>query len=157
MKDYNFTMELNFNKVDYDGDLSDFSEDELRELVGEFETAQDSNVAEFEKAVEATDEIDESTIEDFEAAREALIEDITGAEDFDEVPLTEEKLEDEDFSDLQNWKEFVAGGEPGDEADESSEGEGDFDDMGQKSPMETDEETEDFVEAELGDVPGLNL
>jgi hypothetical protein len=153
-------MDLSFNKVDYDGELAEFSEDELRELISEFETAQDSNVAEFEKAVEATDEIDDSTIEDFEQARASLIGEITGAEAFDEVPLTEEMLEDEDFSDLQEWREFVSGGESetepeGDEADEGDEG--DFDDFGTKSPSESGENTEDFVEDELGQMPGLCL
>jgi sulfite reductase alpha subunit-like flavoprotein len=148
-------MDLNFNKVTYDGELSDFSEDELRETIREFETAQESNVAEFEKAAEATDGVDESTIEDFEDAREDLIEDITEAEAFDEVPLTEDKLEDEDFSDLQDWKAFVAETDT-DEADEG-DGEGDFDDMGQEAPTNPDEDSEDFVEDQLGEMPGFSL
>ena len=149
-------MNLNFNKVGYDGELSDFSEDELRELVREFETAQDSNVAEFEKAAEALDEVDDSTIEDFEDARESLIEDITEAEAFGEVPLSEDSLEDADFSELQDWRDFVAEQATDDGGDEGGEGEG-FDDFGQKSPTDTEDETEDFVEKELNGIQGLNL
>jgi len=145
-------MELNFNQVSYEGDLSDFSEDELRETVREFETAQDSNVAEFEKAAEALDEVDDSTIEDFEDARQSLIEDITEAEAFGEVPLSEDSLEDADFSELQDWRDFVAE----QATDEGGEDEG-FDDFGQKSPADPDDETEDFVEEELGSIQGLNL
>lgn len=148
-------MELNFNKVTYDGDLAEFSEEDLRELISEFETAQESNVAEFEKAAEATDGVDESTIKDFETARSALIADITEAEAFDKVPLTEETLKDEDFSDLQDWKEFVADQESGSESE--TENEGDFNDFGQESPTNTDDETEDFVEEELGSMRGVIL
>ena len=148
-------MELNFNQVSYEGDLADFSEDELRELISEFETAQDSNVAEFEKAAEAMDEVDESTIEDFEDARESLIEDITEADAFDEVPLTEDALEDSDFSELQDWRDFVSEQAADDGGDES--GEGDFDDMGKKSPTDPEDETEDFVEQELNGIQGLNV
>jgi hypothetical protein len=146
-------MDLNFNKVSYDGDLADFSEEELQELVEEFQTAQESNVAEFEKAAEALDEVDDSTIEDFEKARERLIGDITEAEAFDEVPLTEAALEDADFSELQEWRDFVA--EQDTESDEDEDAE--FDDMGKESPVVDGDEDEDFVEEQLGDVPGLNL
>jgi len=154
-------MELNFNRVSYDGDLADFSEEQLRELVSEFETAQESNVAEFETATEALDEVDESVIEDFEDAREGLIGDITEAEAFDEVPVSEGILRDTEttsFTDLQNWKNFVAeaGDENGSDPDEP-EGGGSFDDFGQKSPTDPDDETEDFVERELGSMRGVNL
>jgi hypothetical protein len=145
-------MNLDFTKVSYDGDLSDFSEDELKELIEEFESAQDSNVAEFETAAEALDEVDSSNIEDFEEARATLIEDVVGAEAFDEVPVTEETLEDEEatsFSDLQDWKEFVAQEEDSEDSDAT------FEDMGTKSPV--DGEGADFVDEALGDMPGLNL
>lgn len=151
-------MNLNFTKVSYDGDISDFSEDELKTLVEEFESAQDSNAAEFETAAEALDEVDSSNIEDFEEARTTLIADIVEAEAFDDVPVTEDTLEDEEttsFSDLQDWKDFVS--EQDIEPDED-EGEGTFDDMGTKSPVEDQSgEGADFVEGELETMPGINL
>jgi hypothetical protein len=149
-------MDLNFNQVSYDGEIGDFSEDELRELISNFEDAQESNVAEFKQAVEALNDVDESKIEDFEKAREDLIEDVTEAEAFEDVPLTEDALEDSDFSELQEWRDFVEAqaepeGEAGDEDDE-----GDFNDFGQKAPVDDGEDDEDFVEDVLNDVPGLN-
>jgi hypothetical protein len=154
-------MELNFNRVTYDGDLADFSEEQLRELVSEFETAQESNVADFEAATEALDEVDESVIEDFEDAREALIEDITEAEAFDEVPVSEDVLRDSEatsFADLQDWKEFVAkAGTEGSDDSDGRESEGGFDDFGRKSPTDPDGEAEGFVERELGSMQGINL
>jgi hypothetical protein len=150
-------MNLDFTKVSYEGDLSDFSEDELLELVSEFEDAQESNVAEFEKAAEATTDIDESTVEDFEDAREALIGEIVEAESFDEIPLTEDKLAEEDFSDLQDWKDFIdtSGGEV---ENESGDGGSDFDDMGTPSPTsEGGDEEADFAEEALENVQGVNL
>lgn len=149
-------MELNFNKVTYDGELSDFSEDELRELVTEFETAQESNVAEFEQVAEATEDIDESTIEDFEDARDSLIAEITEAEAFDEVPLTEEQLTEEDFSGLQEWADFVAETDTDEPETDEDVDEGEFDDMGTKAPVD-DEDSYDFVEDELAEIQGLNL
>lgn len=146
-------MDLSFNKVDYDGELSDFSKDELRDLVGEYEKAQDSNVAEFKRAAEAADNVDESVIEDFEDARATLIDDITEADAFEDVPLTEDQLESSDFSELQEWKDFVAG----DDADSGEDDEQDFDDFGQRSETSGEEDAEDFAEKTLGGMPGLKL
>jgi hypothetical protein len=151
-------MNLEFDKVTYDRELADFSEEDLRELVTKFEDAQESNVAEFETAAEAVDGIDESTIEDFEDARGALIEDITESEDFDDVPLTEDKLEQEDFSALRDWKQFVQSAETDTDPDEESgDGEGEFNDMGTKSPKQDDSEDETFAEDALDSVQGLSL
>lgn len=152
-------MDFDITKVTIDGDVDDLSEEQLRELVGKFQDAQESNVAEFERAAEAMDEVDEDTIEDFEQARESLIEEIADAEAFGEVPLDEEDLEDEDFSDLQDWREFVAGGGAGgdDPEDDEPEEDAEFDDFGTESPADPGDDEYDFVEEELQDVPGLSL
>lgn len=148
-------MDFDITKVSIDGSVDDLSEEQLRELVNKFQDAQDSNVAEFEKAAEAAGDIDESTIEDFEQAKQGLIDDITSSEDFEEVPLSESALEDSDFSELREWKSFVLGVE---DEDDTPEGGEDFDDMGKKSPKNTDEDGDpDFVEEQLGDMPGLQL
>jgi hypothetical protein len=149
-------MDLNFTKVSYDGELDEFSEEDLRELVTKFEDAQDSNVAEFETATEAITDVDEETIEDFEQAREVLVEEIVEAETFDEVPLGREALEDADFSELQDWRDFVAGTpDGGDQGDEAGEAEADGD-FGQEAPIKPDEdETEDFADEAIGNIPGL--
>lgn len=151
-------MDLNFTKVTYDGELTDFSEDELRELVGEFESAQDSNAAEFETAAEVIDEIDSSTMEDFEDARDTLIEEITGAEAFDEVPLSEDHLSDKEvtsFSELREWRDFVAEETPKSE-DETDSSDVEFDDFGTQSPTDGEEASE-FVDETVDSIPGVNV
>jgi hypothetical protein len=149
-------MDLNFKQISYDGELADFSEEDLRELVGEYEEAQESNVAEFEQAAEALGEYDEETIEDFEEAREALIEDIVAADTFDEVPVGSDTLETADFSELQEWQDFVA--ETPDETDAVEDEDGStVDDFGTKGAVkETGDET-DFADEALESMPGLEL
>jgi hypothetical protein len=151
-------MDLNFTQVTYDGELADFEAERLREIIREFENAQESNVAEFEDAADALDGVDEK-IEDFAEARQALLDDITEAEAFDEVPLTEEALEEQSFGQLQEWHDFVAdhGVETGDETDEADESGSDFDDFGTKSPTPDDEDDEDFAEDALSEMQGVNF
>lgn len=153
--------DLSFNKVTYDGDLTDFSADELRELVREFENAQESNVAEFETAADALEGVEQTDIEEFADARDALIESITDADAFSEVPLSADALTDCTFGELQEWKEFVsqgdamAGGCSGPAPEDTEDKE--FEDMGQDAP--THEETDDdaaFADKYL-DINGVNL
>jgi len=151
-------MDFDITKVTIDGSVSDLSEDQLRKLVDEFQEAQESNVAEFERLAEEYDDIDDDVIQDFEDARTALIGEITEAETFDEVPLSEDALEDAEFSELQDWRDFVSEQETEDaEDDPEGEGEGTFDDFGKRSPADDGDDTEAFVEDALGDVQGLNL
>lgn len=148
-------MELDFNRVNYDGDLSDFDAEELRELVSEFESAQESNLAEFETAAEELDEVEKAVPEEYEAARADLIEDITEAETFDQVPLSEEDLEDEDFASLRDWLDFVQDAASEDE-DETDEEDGEFDDMGKEAPVNDPEDgVPEFAKRKLGDMQGV--
>lgn len=149
-------MNFDITKVSIDGAVDDLSEEQLRELVSKFEDAQESNVAEFERAAEEMPDIEESKIEDFEDARRALIEEIVEADTFDEVPLGEGALVDCTFSELQEWSDFVTENISGsaDEADETDDG--GFNDFGQKAPT-GDDETTDFADKELENVPGLKL
>jgi hypothetical protein len=142
-------MNFDITKVTIDGAVDDLSEDQLRELVSKFEDAQESNVAEFERAAEEMPEIKASKIEDFEKAREGLIGEIAGAEAFDEVPVTEDALEDCSFGELQEWDEFVS-------EKLRDDSDGDFDDFGRRSPEGEGDET-DFADEELENVPGLQL
>lgn len=120
---------MDFTKVTYDGDLSEFSDEELRELIREFEDAQDSNVAEFEQAAE---QLEEANFDEYEEARSDLIGEITEAEQFDEVPLSEDELEDADFSELRDWNEFVS-----DQDDDKQ-----FDDIGEDADLKDDNDGE---------------
>jgi hypothetical protein len=147
-------MDLNFNKVTYDGDLADFDADELRELVGEFENAQESNVAEFETAAEALDGVDEAGIEEFADARGSLIESITDADAFSEVPLSEDALDNCTFGELQDWQDFVSESVDADEDDDSEQ---EFDDMGSEAPTHGDDDADaEFAEKYL-DISGVNF
>jgi len=153
-------MDLNFTRVNYEDDLTEFSEEDLRELVSEYEDAQKANVAEFEAAAEALDDVDEETISDFEDARASLIEEITGAEAFDEVPLTESALGDASFGELREWRDFVAeNGDEEDETDGEDNEDGVFENQGKKAPINEggDDDTPEFVEDALDDIQGLNL
>jgi len=150
-------MDFDITKVTIDGSVSDLSEEQLRKLVDEFQEAQESNVAEFERLAEEYDDVDDAVIEDFEDARTALIGEITEAETFDEVPLSEDALEDAKFSELREWREFVSEDTENDEEAEGGEADESFEDFGTRSPKDGGDETEAFVEDALGDVQGLNL
>ena len=152
-------MDFDITKVTIDGSVDDLSDEQLRELVGKFQDAHESNVAEFERASEALDGVDEDNIEDFETAREGLFEEITEAEAFDEVPLSEEALEDSSFSELQEWRDFVLDQESSEDSSDTENGEGEeFDDFGSKSPTNPeDDEVEEFVEDTIGTMQGVNL
>lgn len=148
--------ELNFNRVTYDDELSEFDKDELVELAREFEEAQESNVAEFERAAEALDGVDEQSISEFEEARESLVDEIVEADDFSEVPLSEEQLGDCSFDQLREWKEFVADSTEDSDNDEDGDGsEADFEDMGNQGPTHEEADDAEFADEHLGDVPGL--
>jgi hypothetical protein len=148
-------MNFDITKVSIDGDVDDLTEEQLRELVSKFQDAQESNVAEFSEAVEEIPDVEESTIEDFEQAREDLVEEITEAEKFDEVPLSEDSLENCDFSDLRDWKEFVTAEDVEDDTDDS--GADDFDDFGKKAPVDDEGGESDFAEDALDEMQGLTL
>lgn len=143
-------MDLTFKTINYDGELADFSEEELRELVGKFEQAEEANVAEFEKAVSAAEDTVDTS--EYDEACETLVDEITDHENFDEVPVGEEILEDADFEDLREWREFVAD----DEGESESEQDGEFDDFGTRSPTETGDDT-DFADDAVGEMSGVNL
>ena len=149
--EFNSTMELNFTRVTHEDNLGDFSEDELRELIREYEDAQDANVAEFESVAETLDGVDASNISEFESARATLIENITDAPRFSEIPISEAGLEEATFGELQDWLEFVS--EKGANSDDG----GEFDDYGNKAPVNDDEGASDFAEETLSGMQGLSL
>lgn len=125
-------MDLNFTKVTYDGDLSEFSEDDLRQLISEFENAQESNVAEFNQAADKLDEVEEIDYEEYEDARSALIGEITEADAFEDVPITEDELDAADFGKVRDWHNFVASAD----TDTDDDTETDFDDVGKDAPLD---------------------
>jgi hypothetical protein len=148
-------MDLNFSEVTVEKDLSEFSEDELRELIAKFQKAQEANVEEFQRAVEAVEDTD-GGVEEFNKSVNELIEEITEHEQFDQVPLSEDELSDLGFLKLRDWREFVADLGESDEADDETEPD-DFDDFGTRSPSPDDEPDKEFADEHLSEVQGIAL
>jgi len=142
-------MDLNFTKVTYDGDLSDFDADDLRELIKEFENAQESNVAEFNEAADKLDEVEDFDLDEYQDAKSDLIGDITEADAFEDVPLTEGDLEDADFGTVREWHDFVSS-QATDEGDE--DGDADFDDMGEDPDLDGGDGGEGEFDSDLVEV-----
>lgn len=162
---------MDFNKVNYDGDLEDRDQDDLIDLVEDFEKAQEANVAEFETAQEqlqdALDDDDASfedvfgEVKDFASAKADLIGEVTEFDSFAESPLTEADLEDATFSKVREHYAYFADldaeadarGGGGDEGGED----GEFSDMGQRAPTNDDvDDDEEFARRHLGGMPGFN-
>lgn len=149
-------MDISFNRVTYDGDLSDLSEDEKDEVIREFENAQESNVAEFERAAETLDEVDETDIEEFADAKAELASEVTEAEAFDDVPLTEDELADASFSKVREWHEFVSETADGADGETDEDDDKDFDEMGKQGPTHGDDKEFDSDLADrVDEIPGL--
>ena len=124
-------MNLDFTEIEFDSDLADLDEDELADLVREYQEAQESNRANFEEATE--------TLDDFEEFDDSLTERVT-----DETSLPESEAERLSFS----GKRDLLGGLEDDETEvEGDDGGEEFDDMGgQKGETNPDDETEsEFV------------
>lgn len=129
-------MDLSFTKVTFDGDLAEFSEDELRGLISEFENAQESNVAEFNQAASKLDEVESLDLDEFQDAKDDLIGEITEADSFEAVPLTADELEAADFGKVRDWHDFVQA-----QADDEA-ADADFEDMGEDPPVDDGDDGE---------------
>ncbi|AGC34280.1 hypothetical protein M193_gp011 [Halorubrum tailed phage 7] len=155
---------MNFNKVNYDGDLGDADEEALRSLVSDFEKAQEANVAEFEAAKEQMSEVlgDEASFEDifgevqdFADAKDELIAEISEFESFEASPVSEDDLGDASFSRVREYHAYFAELDAADEADEGEEKE--FEDMGRRGETHTDEDGDmAFARKHLAGMPGFN-
>lgn len=147
-------MDLNFNQVTFDGDVDDLSEDEMAEVIREYQNAQESNVAEFERAADTLDEVDEADIEEFKDAKAAKVEETVEADAFEDVPLTEDELAEASFAKVRQWNEFV-------EAQSTEDGESDedknFDEMGTQGPTNTDDEFDEDLVQHVDALSGVNV
>lgn len=148
-------MDMNFTKVSFDGDLDEIEdEDELRGIVREFESAQDSNISEFKDA--------KDTLEGFEVRvgeAQEFKEDL--AETLSEVsPLSEDEAMTYEMS---RMRELIGDfSDEADTADEPDEGDGGgsatFSDMGTSGETHDDDGSRrEFAEKHLGSVGGLNI
>jgi len=145
-------MQLDFQKVTYNGDLEDADRESLIELVEKFQDAQEANAAEFEAAKEQVESL-EGAFSEYEDAKDDLIGEITEADRFEEVPLTEDELDAADFSKVREWHEFVH-----DESD-TQEADKDFEDMGNPGPTheDNDDETPEFAKELVDGLSGVSV
>ena len=155
---------MDFNTINYDGDLDSADEDELRSLVGEFEKAQETNVAEFEAAKEQMQELvgDDADFEalfgevtDFAEAKDELIAETVEFKSFEDSPMGEDDLRGASFSKVREWHAHFAAldAEPDEGADEEQE----FEDMGTRGETHVEgDDDEDFARKYLGGMPGFN-
>lgn len=155
---------MNFNQINYDGDLEEADEEQLRSLVGDFEKAQEANVAEFEAAKEQMQDLfgDEADFEalfgevrDFTDAKTELIEEIAEFESFEASPVSEDDLSDASFSRVREYHAYFADLDASDEADEDGETQ-EFDNMGRRGETHTEEDDDAaFAAKYLGGMPGF--
>lgn len=147
-------MDFDFTKAGFDGELDDIDDaEELRGIVREFQSAQDSNISEFEDA--------KDTLEDFEGRvgeAEEFKEEL--ADSLAEVsPLSSEEALTYDMARIRELIGEFSEQEAADEGgDEGGEGETFASDMGQKGATHNDEkEGKEFAEKHLGGIDGLNI
>ena len=154
---------MKFNKVNFDGDLSEMDDDELTELVDQYQKAQETNVAEFKQAKEAMAELvdaDENAdfedifgeVQDFTDAKDELVDEVKEFDAFADSPVTESELEDAAFSKVREWHAYFAAAEAAPEDDD-----GEFDDMGKRGETGGDEEEADkaFADKHLNGMAGF--
>ena len=154
---------MKFNKVNFDGDLSEMDDDELTELVDQYQKAQETNVAEFKQAKEAMAELvdaDENAdfedifgeVQDFTDAKDELVDEVKEFDAFADSPVSESELEDAAFSKVREWHAYFAAAEAAPEDDD-----GEFDDMGKRGETGGDEEEAErqFAEKHLSGMAGF--
>jgi hypothetical protein len=150
---------MEFTTVNTD-DTDEMDEDELREVVSEFEDAQTQNLAEFKTAKEDLNEYEDVDVSVAEAQefKEDIIDDVE-----DDSPLTRDELSSFGLSRLRELKaEFVSEQEAAEGEDatteqvEDDEG-GEFSDMGTRG--ETDGESVEFGELadKVDSITGLEV
>ncbi|WP_372611633.1 hypothetical protein [Halomonas sp.] len=158
---------MDFNQVNYDGDLEGRDSDELVGLVEDFEKAQEANVAEFNDAKEQMQEMlgDDADfdalfgeVQDFASAKSEIISEITEFDSFDGSPVSEADLKDADFNKVREYHVYFANLDAeAEEADAKEEEKPEFNDMGKRSPTHDDDKAdEEFAKQHLSGMPGFN-
>lgn len=144
-------LNMDFSKVTFDKDVDELEADEARELISDFQTAQEQNIAEFEDASEQIDDL-EGTFAEFEDADEELTAEVAEATFMseDEAAMLEFGRKREILADFSVEEEEVE-----DEVDEDG---AEFSEMGQRGETHNNEdEKTEFANKHLGDISGLNF
>lgn len=143
---------MDFSKVTFEKDVDELEAEEARELIGDFQAAQEQNIAEFAEASEQIEEL-EGTPSEFEEADEELTAEVAEA-----TFMSEEEAADLDFSRKREILADFSAEEEVDEGEEEVEGGAEFSDMGQRGEThDEDQEKQAFAEKHLGDIEGLNF
>lgn len=142
---------MDFSKVTFDDDVDELEAEEARELISQFKTAQEQNIAEFQNASDKIDDL-EGSFSEFEDADEQLTADVAEAtfmseDEAAELTFARKRQVLADFSEKSE--------EAGDEGGEDG-GDADFSDMGQHGETHTDDDDHSFAEEHLGGIEGLN-
>lgn len=141
---------MEFNKVEVENELDSLAEDELRELVTQYQEAQLANETEFE---EVTDTVAEFKEYDDELTEEVLEHSSLSESAASSLPFSEKRSL---LSDLED-EESVEDGEDGEFDEEDGEDGADFEDRGTRGETHGEDGTPDFVEDALGGVAGVSL
>jgi hypothetical protein len=149
-------LTMDFSKVTFDKDVDELEAEEARELISNFQTAQEQNIAEFEAASEQIDEL-EGTPSEFEEADEQLTAEVAEATFMSEdeaatLSFGRKREILADFSEVEEEDEETP------EGDEGSDGGATFSNMGQRGETHDEEEAErNVADQYLGDMTGLQL
>lgn len=142
---------MDFSKVNTDENIEQLGEDQLRDLVTEYQKAQDENLAEFKSAKERVEEL-EGSVEDANEFHETLTEELVEVSPLTETDVTEYSLSRK----YELIDKFTTGST---DADTDSGGtDDDVNDFGQRG--ETHEEGDgvpEFVKQSYENVDGIHL
>lgn len=140
---------MDFNRITYDGTLTEMDKDELRTIINEFEEAQTNNMAEAKTAKQKIDDL-ESEVEEKREFKYRLAESLAEVS-----PLSEEEAMTYNLARVEELiEEFSEAEEDEDGRDERPR----FADMGRRGETHNeDEQKEEFAKEQLGDIPGVNL
>lgn len=147
---------MEFTTVNPDDDVDEMGESELREVVSEFEDAQERNLSEFKSAQEALNEFEEFdvSIEEAQEFKADTVEEVA-----EHSPLAEDELSDFGLSRLRELRAEFSEETEEVEEDEVEDDEGEFSDMGTKGETDPEGDGENFSELQkmVSNVSGLEF
>lgn len=145
---------MDFQKVTFDTDVDELEAEDARELVTEFQNAQEQNIAEFEDASESIEALEGRV----QTAQEAALGEFDDEEALTEALVDASPLGEDDVAEFSVFRkadllaDFSADEEEADEGDAEAE----FSNMGQRGEThDEDEANRTFAEDHLGEIDGL--
>lgn len=145
---------MDFSKVTFDKDVDELEGDEARELISDFQSAQEQNIAEFEDASEKIEDL-EGSFEEFEDADEDLTAEVAEATFMseDEASKLTFARKREILADFSAEEEEVEDSVE----DEGGEGGAKFSDMGTQGETHDEDAEVEAAKEFLGDINGISF